>query len=89
MDDKGSTFICLWGVCPLSHEDDAARAILTGFNITRELYKIDKTTCKIGISSGEAFSGLVGSKGSRKEFSVLGDVVNLAARIMGSLKYSN
>jgi adenylate cyclase 10 len=88
MDDKGSTFICLWGVCPLSHEDDAARAILTGFNIIRELSKIE-TSCKIGISSGEVFSGVVGTSGSRKEFSVLGDVVNLAARIMGSLKYSN
>jgi adenylate cyclase 10 len=89
MDDKGSTFICLWGVCPLSHEDDAARAILTGFNIARELDKIEHTKCKIGISSGEVFSGVVGTAGSRKEFSVLGDVVNLAARIMGSLKYSN
>ncbi len=89
MDDKGSTFICLWGVCPLSHEDDAARAILTGFNIQRELEKIENTKCKIGISSGEVFSGVVGTTGSRKEFSVLGDVVNLAARIMGSLKYSN
>lgn len=89
MDDKGSTFICLWGVCPLSHEDDAARAILTGFNIINELAKIDNTKCKIGISSGEVFSGVVGTSGSRKEFSVLGDVVNLAARIMGSLKYSS
>jgi len=33
MDDKGSTLICLWGLNPFSHEDDAARAILTGFNI--------------------------------------------------------
>jgi adenylate cyclase 10 len=33
MDDKGSTLICLWGLTPFSHEDDAARAILTGFNI--------------------------------------------------------
>ena len=37
MDDKGSTFICLWGVCPLSHEDDASRAILTGFNIIKSV----------------------------------------------------
>ena len=86
MDDKGSTLICLWGLSPFSHEDDAARAILTAFNIIKELKKIN-TWCNIGISSGECFSGVVGTAGARKEFSVLGDVANLSARIMGSLKY--
>lgn len=66
----------------MAHDDDAARAILTAFNIRRELKKIDGTTCNIGISSGEMFVGVVGTSGSRKEFSVLGDVANLAARIM-------
>lgn len=37
----------------------------------------------MGISTGIVFSGVVGTSGSRKEFSVLGDVVNVAARIMG------
>lgn len=82
MDDKGSTLICIWGLCPFAHEDDAARAILTAFNIRRELLKIDGTYCNVGISTGEVFSGVVGTSGSRKEFSVLGDYVNLAARIM-------
>jgi len=82
MDDKGSTLICIWGLCPFSHEDDATRAILTAINIRRELLKIDKTWCNVGISTGEVFSGVVGTSGSRKEFSVLGDYVNLAARIM-------
>ena len=40
----------------------------------------------MGIASGECFSGIVGGTGSRKEYSVLGDVVNLSARIMGSQK---
>lgn len=82
MDDKGSTLICLWGLSPMSHEDDAARAILTAFNMKKALLEIDNTWCNIGISSGEVFSGVVGTSGSRKEFSCLGDVVNLAARIM-------
>jgi len=42
--------------------------------------------CNVGISSGECFAGVVGTSGSRKEFSVLGDIVNLAARIMGKMK---
>ena len=82
MDDKGSTLICIWGLCPFAHEDDAARAILTAMNMKRELMKIENTWCNVGISTGEVFSGVVGTSGSRKEFSVLGDYVNLAARIM-------
>ena len=37
MDDKGSTLICIWGLSPFAHEDDATRAILTAMNIYREL----------------------------------------------------
>ena len=33
------------------------------------------------------FSGVVGTSGGRKEFSVLGDVANLSARIMGGSKW--
>lgn len=36
----------------------------------------------MGISTGVVFAGTVGSSGSRKEFSVLGDVVNVSARVM-------
>lgn len=86
MDDKGSTLICIWGLPPLSNRDDASRAILTGFNMIKALSAIKGTYCNIGIASGECFCGIVGTSGSRKEFSVLGDIVNLAARIMGSLK---
>ena len=86
MDDKGSTMICIWGLLPVAHDDDAERALLCGFNMIEALQKIDKTYCNIGVSSGECFAGIVGTSGSRKEFSVLGDVVNLAARIMGSIK---
>mmetsp|Transcript_14121 Transcript_14121/g.13721 ORF Transcript_14121/g.13721 Transcript_14121/m.13721 type:complete len:125 (+) Transcript_14121:50-424(+) len=82
MDDKGSTLICIWGLSPISHEDDATRAILTAQNMRRELAKIEGTWCNVGISTGEVFSGVVGTSGSRKEFSVLGDYVNLAARVM-------
>jgi len=48
----------------------------------RELAKIDNTSLNVGIATGTVFSGVVGTSGGRKEFSVLGDTVNLAARIM-------
>jgi len=86
MDDKGSTLICIWGLPPFAHIDDSARAIFTAYNMIEALKKIPGTYCNIGIASGECFSGVVGTSGSRKEFSVLGDIVNLAASIMGSLK---
>lgn len=86
MDDKGSTMICIWGLLPFAHYNDAQRALLCGFNIIKALNKIKNTYCNIGVSSGECFTGVTGTSGSRKEFSVLGDIVNLSARIMGHMK---
>lgn len=86
MDDKGSTMIVIFGLPPYAHDDDASRAIYAGFNMIKALSKIEETYCNIGIASGECFCGIVGGSGSRKEFSVLGDIVNLSARIMGAMK---
>lgn len=36
----------------------------------------------VGVTSGMVFCGLLGSSGTRREFSVLGDTVNLSARLM-------
>jgi len=66
----------------MAHTDDPCRAILTAMNMKRELAKIEGTWCNVGIATGDVFSGVVGTSGSRKEFSVLGDTVNLSARIM-------
>jgi adenylate cyclase 10 len=33
MDDKGSTLIVVFGLPPMAHQDDAIRAILTGFSL--------------------------------------------------------
>jgi class 3 adenylate cyclase len=82
MDDKGSTLICLWGLTPMCHDDDAARAITCAYEMRKMLMKIEHTWLNVGVSSGEAFTGIAGTSGSRKEFTCLGDAVNLAARVM-------
>lgn len=33
MDDKGSTMICIWGLAPFTHEDDATWAVFTALHI--------------------------------------------------------
>ena len=45
------------------------------------LRKID-CACSVGIATGTVFAGVVGTSGSRREYSVLGDSVNLSARLM-------
>ena len=87
MDDKGSVLLIAWGLPPLSNHDDSLRAVLTGINIIQELkaYKSEKwgaCGAKIGISTGYCFSGICGNIGNRREYSVLGEIVNLAARYM-------
>lgn len=42
----------------------------------------DNCKCSIGIGTGLVFAGVVGTTGNRREYSVIGDSVNLSARIM-------
>ena len=36
----------------------------------------------VGVATGIAFCGVVGHPGGRREYTVLGDIVNLSARLM-------
>ena len=81
MDDKGSTLIVVFGLPPMSHQDDPVRGVLTSLNLISTLRKID-CKCAIGITTGVVFAGVVGTSGNRREYSILGDTVNLAARFM-------
>ena len=87
MDDKGSVLLIGWGLPPLSNHDDPLRAVLTGLNIIQELknYKSEKwgiCGAKIGITTGCCFSGVCGNIGNRREYTLLGEIVNLSARYM-------
>ena len=76
MGDKGSKAIILFGA-PIAHEDDAGRALRCAL----EIRDLPQASVHIGINTGYAFCGQVGSP-ERQEYTVMGDAVNLAARLM-------
>jgi class 3 adenylate cyclase/tetratricopeptide (TPR) repeat protein len=81
IDDKGSVLIAAFGLPPLSHEDDAIRAIRAATLISARLKKELSIDASIGITTGKAFCGAVGSE-ERREYAMVGDIVNLSARLM-------
>jgi class 3 adenylate cyclase/tetratricopeptide (TPR) repeat protein len=80
VDDKGVTLVAAMGLPPLAHEDDAVRAVEAAQAIRRSLQTLGVRTA-IGIASGRVFCGEVGGQ-ERREYTVLGDVPNVAARLM-------
>ncbi len=79
-DEKGSFIIAAWGLPPDSHEDDPARAIRAAVEVRARLSDLG-WRASIGVSTGRAFCGLVGSP-KRCEYTVIGRVMNDAARLM-------
>ena len=79
-DDKGITFVAALGLPPLSHEDDELRAVLAAIDIKACLEELGHE-CSIGVTSGRVFCGIIGNT-ARCEYTIIGDVVNLSARLM-------
>jgi len=81
----GDGFMAVFGA-PLSDGRDcinalaAAREILSRVTAEVERGNVLPTTVGIGLHAGEAVTGSIGSS-LRKEYTVIGDVVNLASRI--------
>ncbi len=79
--DKGSYLYTAFGA-PIAHEDDALRAVSAAL----ELRNLPNTlnfiaNVQIGISQGQIFTGAYGGT-MRRTYGVMGDDVNLAARLM-------
>ncbi|MBI3244728.1 MAG: tetratricopeptide repeat protein [Chloroflexi bacterium] len=78
MGDKGSKFIALFGA-PVAHEDDAERALRCALDLMA--IPDDAPALRIGVATEFVYCGLVGGS-TRQEYAVMGDGVNLAARLM-------
>jgi adenylate cyclase len=86
----GDGFMAVFGA-PLADQDAARHAVAAAREIVAEIERrsaagaIRPTRIGIGIAAGPAVTGNVGSP-RRKEFTVIGSVVNLAARLEGLTK---
>ncbi|HZA82944.1 MAG TPA: AAA family ATPase, partial [Actinomycetes bacterium] len=80
VDEKGTTLVAALGMPPLTHEDDPARGVLAGLELRDALARLGRRAA-VGVTTGRAFCGTVGSRW-RREYTMLGAVVNLAARLM-------
>ncbi|UCD33160.1 MAG: adenylate/guanylate cyclase domain-containing protein [Desulfobacterales bacterium] len=78
----------------MAQEDDTIQAVKAGIAMQKQAKAIDKTLGRknglrlkigIGISTGQVFSGILGSL-RIKEFTSIGMPVNIAARLQGLAK---
>lgn len=83
-DDKGLSILAVFGLKPFIHDDDPLRAVRAAKAVVDGLTKtIPDCRVTVGVTTGDTYCGLVGSK-QRREYTVMGPMVNLAARLMCS-----
>lgn len=79
-DEKGVSLLAAFGLPPFSHEDDPLRGVLAAQDIHAAVTKLG-LNCYIGVTTGRMFCGVIGNE-ARREYTITGNSVNLAARLM-------
>ncbi|MCK9685009.1 AAA family ATPase [Scleromatobacter humisilvae] len=82
VDDKGVGFIVMFGLPPFSHEDDSVRGTRAALELRNAFAAADHAAA-FGLATGRCFCGVVGTD-LRREYAVIGDAMNIAARLMES-----
>lgn len=80
MDDKGTTLVAALGLPPFAHEDDPSRGALAALELQSVLRELGQRFA-IGVTTGHVYCGERGNS-ERREYAMLGDPVNLSARLM-------
>jgi class 3 adenylate cyclase/tetratricopeptide (TPR) repeat protein len=80
VDDKGTVVLGAFGLPPLAHEDDPARGAQAAVAIRDALHG-QELRPSVGVTTGRVYCGAVGGA-TKREYTVMGDAVNLAARLM-------
>ena len=80
----GDEIMALFGA-PIAHEDDPERALRAALEMMDAIAAINRAHgtdlgIHIGINSGPVIAGQIGAE-NRRDYSVMGDAVNLAARL--------
>lgn len=87
---EGDLIVALFGI-PTAHEDDPERAVRVALEMMRTIPRINEDLTKrlnrkiklglhIGIATGTVVAGMIGTQ-AKMEYTVIGEIVNLAARL--------
>ena len=99
VDDKGTLVVAVFGLPPSVHADTPSRAVASAFLVLDNLGALTSessgssprshslpanvVSARIGITTARTYCGVVGAP-TRREFTVMGDSVNLSARLMAA-----
>ena len=81
VDDKGVLVVCAFGLPGFVHVDSPSRALRFALEVTASFWKRHKLQVGVGVTTATAFVGRCGAP-KRYEYTILGDSVNVAARLM-------
>jgi class 3 adenylate cyclase len=79
-DEKGHLAVCAFGLAGHLAEDFVFKGMQAALFIVKEMERYGEKCCA-GVTTGNLFCGAVGSE-KRYEYTVLGDAINLSARLM-------